>query len=76
LLVHARVAPRHFIGITITIAINNEFVRRLVALPILIFEKQAPAVFYGLLFTFYEISTLFVFTRSIRHTIIHLLFGF
>jgi membrane-associated phospholipid phosphatase len=65
------------IGITITIAINNEFVRRRVTLPILIFEKQAPAVFYGLLFPFiYEISTLFAFTRSIRHAIIHLLLGF
>ena len=65
------------IGITITIATNNEFVRRRVALPMLIFEKQAPAVFYGVLFPFlYEVSTLFVFTRSIRHTIIHLLFGF
>ena len=65
------------IGITITIATNNEFVRRRVALPMFIFEKQAPAVFYGVLFPFlYEVSTLFVFTRSIRHTIIHLLFGF
>ena len=30
------------IGITITIAINNEFVRHRIALPMLIFEKQAP----------------------------------
>jgi undecaprenyl-diphosphatase len=65
------------IGITITIAINNEFVRHRIALPILIFEKRAPAVFYGVLFPFlYEVSTLFAFTRSIRHTIIHLVFGF
>ena len=65
------------IGITATIAINNEFVRHRIALPILIFEKQAPAIFYGLLFPFlYEVSTLFALTRSIRHTIIHLVFGF
>jgi undecaprenyl-diphosphatase len=65
------------IGITITIAINNELVRHRIALPMLIFEKQAPAIFYGLLFPFlYEVSTLFGFTRSVRHTIIHLLLGF
>ena len=65
------------IGTTITIAINNEFVRHRIALPILIFEKQAPAIFYGLLFPFlYEVSTLFAFTRSICHSIIHLVFGF
>jgi undecaprenyl-diphosphatase len=65
------------IGITITVAINNEYVRHRMALPLLVFEKQTPAFFYGLLFPFlYEVSTLFAFTRSIRHTIIHLLVGF
>ena len=34
------------IGITITIAINNEFVRHRIALPMLIFEKQAPLFLY------------------------------
>jgi undecaprenyl-diphosphatase len=65
------------IGIAITTAINNEFVRQRLAFPMLIFEKQSPAIFYGALFPFlYEVSTLFAFTRSIRHAIVHLLFGF
>lgn len=65
------------IGIVITIAINNGFVRQRIARPILIFEKQAPGIFYGLLFPFlYEISTLFAFTRSLRHAVTHLLLGF
>jgi undecaprenyl-diphosphatase len=65
------------IGTVITIAINNGFVRQRIALPILIFEKQAPGIFYGLLFpVLYEISTLFAFTRSLRHALTHLLLGF
>jgi undecaprenyl-diphosphatase len=65
------------IGIAITIAINNGFVRHRIAGPILIFEKQAPGIFYGLLFpVLYEISTLFAFTRSLRHAVTHLLLGF
>jgi membrane-associated phospholipid phosphatase len=65
------------IGVATTIAINNEFMRQRIATPILVFEKQAPAIFYGLLFPFlYEVSTLFTFIRSLRHTVIHLLFGF
>ena len=65
------------IAMATTIAINNELVRWRIASPILVFEKRAPAIFYFLLFPFlYEVSTLFAFTRSLRHTVVHLLFGF
>jgi hypothetical protein len=64
-------------GVATTIAINNEFMRQRIATTILVFEKQAPAIFYGLLFPFlYEVSKSFSFIRSLRHTVIHLLFGF
>jgi len=65
------------IGIGVTIAINNEFIQARIASPIVAVEQRAPAIFYGLLFPFiYEVSTLFAFTRSIRHTIVRLFFGF
>ena len=64
------------IGIGCTIAVNNRFMRAHIASPIVAVEQRAPAIFYGLLFPFiYEVSTLFAFTRSMRHAIFHLFFG-
>jgi undecaprenyl-diphosphatase len=65
------------IGIGVMIAIDNEFTRARIASPILTVAQQTPAVFYGLLFpVMYEVSTLFAFTRSMRHAILHLFVGF
>jgi undecaprenyl-diphosphatase len=64
------------IGVGITLAINNEFLRTRIAAPIVAVEQQAPALFYGLLFPLLlEISTLFSFTRGIYHAISHILGG-
>jgi membrane-associated phospholipid phosphatase len=61
------------IGVGVTLAINNEFMRSRVAAPILAMEVRTPAVFYGCLFPFmYEISTLFGFVRSLRHSILRM----
>jgi undecaprenyl-diphosphatase len=65
------------IGISVTLAINNSFMRANVALPIVALAQRAPGIFYGLLFPFlYEVSWLFTFTRGLRHAILHLLYGF
>jgi undecaprenyl-diphosphatase len=62
------------VGIGVTLAINNEFMHAHVAAPIVAVEQRAPALFYGLLFPFlYEVSNLFWFTRSLRHTVMQLL---
>jgi membrane-associated phospholipid phosphatase len=65
------------IGISVTIAINNDFMHTRIAAPIVAVEQRAPAIFYGLLFPLlYEVSTLFGYTRSTGRSILHLLFGF
>jgi undecaprenyl-diphosphatase len=65
------------IGVSVTLAINNSFMRANVASPIVAIEQRAPAIFYGLLLPFiYEVSWLFSFTRGLRHAILHLLHGF
>jgi PAP2 superfamily protein len=65
------------VGIVVTIALNHEFVRARLAAPVMAVKRQAPAIFYGLLFPYLaEISTAFAFTRSLRHSIFHLFFGF
>jgi membrane-associated phospholipid phosphatase len=64
------------IGVGVTLAINNEFMRARVAAPIVAVEHQAPAIFYALLFPFtYEISTLFAYARGILHLIRDILRG-
>jgi undecaprenyl-diphosphatase len=65
------------IGIGITLAINNSFIRAHVASPMVAFAERAPGVYYGLLFPYiYEVSSLFNFTRGLRHAILHLFHGF
>jgi membrane-associated phospholipid phosphatase len=64
------------IGISVTIAINNEFMHARIASPIVAVEQRAPAIFYGLLLPIIsEVATLFSFTRSIIHSIFHILFS-
>jgi undecaprenyl-diphosphatase len=61
------------IGVGVTLALNNEFMRSHIAAPVLAMEIRTPAVFYGFLFPFmYEISTLFGFVRSLRHSVLRL----
>jgi undecaprenyl-diphosphatase len=58
------------IGTVVSLAINNEFLRTHIAAPIVAVEKRAPGFFYCLLFLFIsEVSTLFVFTRAMRHLV-------
>jgi undecaprenyl-diphosphatase len=63
------------VGVGVMLAINNEFMHAHVGAPIVAFEQRAPALFYGLLFPYlYEISNLFWFTRSLRHSVLQLFF--
>src|SRR5665213_929521 len=64
------------IGVGVTLAVENEFMRTRIAVPILGLEQGAPALFYGLLFPFLlEISTLFSFMRGIYCAISQILAG-
>ena len=62
------------VGIGVTVAINREFFHVRIASPIVVMEQRAPAFFYAVLFPcLYEVSNLFSFTRSIYHSVLHLL---
>ena len=64
------------IGIGVMIAVNNKFMHARIASPIVVMEQRAPAIFYALFFPFlYEVTTLFAYTRVIRHAIFQYFFG-
>ena len=70
------VAAGALIGIGVMIAANNEFMHARIARPILAVEQRVPGIFYALFFPFlYEVTTLFAYTRLIRHAIYHYFFG-
>jgi undecaprenyl-diphosphatase len=64
------------IGICVMLAVNNEFMRSRIVSPVLAVEQQTPGVYYCLFFPFlFELSTLFAYTRFIRHAVFHYFFG-
>jgi membrane-associated phospholipid phosphatase len=64
------------IGICVMLVVNNEFMRSRIASPILAVEQRTPGIYYCLFFPFlFELSTLFAYTRFIRHAVFQYFFG-
>ena len=65
------------LGITTSVVVNRESVRRRWAAPILAWEQRYPPYFYGLFFlTLAELSTGFPNARRIGTAIVHLFTGY
>ena len=65
------------IGVTTSLAVNRETVRKLIAAPALVQEARHPPYFYGLFFlALAELSGGFPNTRRIGVAIVHLFIGY